>query len=264
MEPKTVLVTGAAGGMGQAVCDRLARQGYTVYGLDLKGDPERKIYAADLRDGASVRAAARQIAEEAVRLDAVVHLAGIFDLDSLVEISEEAFLRILDINLCGVYRVNQAFLPLLRPGSRIVITSSELAPLSPLPFTGIYGLTKTAVEQYAAALRMELQLLGIHVCVLRPGAVSTGMLGVSTGRLERFCAETRLYACNAARFRAITDRVESRSIPPEKLAGKVASILASRRPRLVVCVNRNPLLLLMSALPKRLQLFLIRKILAPS
>ena len=81
-------------------------------------------------------------------------------LIALVEMSEERFSRIFDINLFGLYRLNKEFLPLLKKGSKIVITSSELAPLDPLPFTGIYAITKAAVEKYAYSLRMEMNLLG--------------------------------------------------------------------------------------------------------
>ena len=88
------------------------------------------------------------------------------------------------------------------------------------------------------------------------------MLPVSTGKLDAFCTETGLYRCNAARFKRIVDRVEARSVKPEKIADVISRALASAHPRLVYCVNRNPLLLLFSALPKRTQLAIIRRILS--
>jgi len=97
--------------------------------------------------------------------------------------------------------------------------------------------------------------------VLRAGAVETGMLGVSTAALDRFCEKTALYSCNAARFRRIVNRVEARCIPPARLAEKCAKILKKRRPKFAYSINRNPLLLLLHLLPKRLQLFAIRMIL---
>ena len=121
---------------------------------------------------------------------------------------------------------------------------------------------KFAVEQYAAALRMELQLLGYRVIVIRPGAVDTGMLPASTVKLERFCTETRLYAVNAERFRRIVGRVEARKVSPDRIAAVVWRSLVVSRPRLVCAVNRNPLLLLLNTLPRRLQLWIIRKILS--
>lgn len=141
------------------------------------------------------------------------------------------------------------------------MVTSELAPLDPLPFTGIYAITKSALDKYAYSLRMELQLLGISVSVLRAGAVKTDMLGVSTQALERFCEKTEHYKCNAERFRAIVDKVEARSIEPTAIAKKTLKLLNKRKPRFAYSINRNPLLLLMNLLPKEMQLSIIRLVL---
>ena len=99
------------------------------------------------------------------------------------------------------------------------------------------------------------------MCVLRAGAVQTGMLGVSTSALERFCKDTKLYACNAARFKQVVDKVEARCIPPEKLAQKAVKILAKKRVKFAYAINRNPLLLLLNILPKRMQFWVIKQVL---
>jgi short-subunit dehydrogenase len=108
---------------------------------------------------------------------------------------------------------------------------------------------------------MEVQLLGIKVSVLRPGAVDTGMLGNSTDQLDRFCKDTKIYSCNATRFKSIVDKVETRNIPAEKIAKKTLKILNAKKPKQVYKINRNPLLLILNALPKRFQTFIIKKIL---
>ncbi len=258
---KDILVTGAYGGMGKAAVKALAEQGYRVFALDKRvEEPQRNIIPikADITSDKSINDALSIVRSHTETLFAVIHFAGIYMLDSLVEMSGESFKRILDVNLCGAFLVNKAFLPLLKKGSRIIITTSELAPLDPLPFTGIYAVTKSALDKYAYSLRMELQLLGISVSVLRAGAVKTDMLGASTDALDRFCADTRLYTCNAERFKNIVDRVEARNIPPERIAKKSISILNKRNPSFVYSINRNPLLLLLNVLPKRLQFFAIR------
>ena len=262
--PKTVLITGAYGGLGRATVARLRAEGYRVLALDRTvGEAEENVIpvCADLTDEDSVRAAYEAVRRQTDHIDAVLHFAGIYYLDSLAEMETQAFDRIFDVNLRGAYLVNRIFLPLLGEGSRILITTSELAPLDPLPFTGIYAVTKAALDKYAYALAMELQLLGIKVSVLRAGAVETDMLGVSTAALDRFCAQTALYSCNAARFKRIVDRVEARCVPPEKIASKCEKILRKRNPAFAYSINRNPLLLLMHLLPRRLQLWAIRMIL---
>ena len=91
-------------------------------------------------------------------------------LDSLFEIETKNFERIFNINLKGVFLINKIFKPLLLSGSKIIITTSELAPLDPLPFTGIYAISKASLDKYAYSLRMEAQLLNISISVIRAGS----------------------------------------------------------------------------------------------
>lgn len=261
---KTVLVTGAGGGMGQAAVKALKDRGCRVLALDIKpiAAQENVIpICADITSEESVLSAFEQVKTVTDRLDAIVHYAGIYMLNSLAEMEKQDFQRIFDINVQGVFMVNRTFLPLLHKDSRILITTSELAPLDPLPFTGIYAVTKAALDKYAYSLAMELQLLDIKVSVLRAGAVQTDMLGVSTAVLDRFCQNTKLYSCNAKRFKNIVERVEAKHIPPSKIAVKTRKILEKRNPRFAYRINRNPLLLLLNILPKRLQLAIIKRIL---
>lgn len=261
---KNVLITGAYGGMGRALLDRYKGQDVRVFALDRTvGEAEDNIVpiAVDLISEESVQAAFAVVCQQAETLDAILHFAGVYQLDSLVEMPSEDFDRIFDVNVRGVYLVNRIFMPLLKRGSRIFITTSELAPLDPLPFTGIYAVTKAALDKYAYSLAMELQLLGIRVSVLRAGAVDTGMLGVSTDALARFCEKTQWYRCNAERFKAVVDRVEARSVPPQRIADKVFRILRKKNPAFAYSMNRNPLLLLLSGLPRRMQFWIIRLIL---
>ena len=259
-----VLVTGAYGGMGQATVRALAGNGFRVFALDKKTGPaEENVIPleTDITDEESVRAAAAKVREVTDRLYGIIHFAGIYMLASLVEVSSGNFEKILWVNLFGAFLINKTFLPFLRNGSRIIMTTSELGPLDPLPFTGIYAVSKGALDKYAYSLRMELQLLGIFVSVIRAGAVKTGMLGVSTDELDRFCRETEVYRCNAARFKRIVDSVESRCVSPSAIAAKALRILRKNKPGFVYGINRNPLLILLNALPKPVQLWVIRQVL---
>lgn len=261
---KYVLVTGAYGGMGTAVVDMLKNKGYFVFAMDKRvGEKEQNVMPvqADITDTLSIQNAFEIIKSKTDKLYAIIHLAGIYDLDSLIEISEQRFTRAFEINVFGAYRINKVFRPMLFKNSRVVITTSELAPLAPLPFTSIYAITKTALDNYAYALNMELQLFDIHVSILRPGAVNTSLLKDSTDALSKFCENTKDYSVNAKKFREIVDKVEAKKIAPVKIANKILKIVKAKKPKIVYKINRNPLLLLLNVLPLRMQTWIIKKIL---
>ena len=260
---KYVLVTGAYGGMGSKFIKLLIDNGYKVIALDYKqGDIDGALsIKTDITSEESVNSAFNQVKSITDNLFAIVHFAGVYMLNSLVEIPPSDFEKIFKINLYGAYLINKTFMPIIKKGSKILITTSELAPLDPLPFTGIYGISKTALDKYAYSLRMELQLLGVSVSVLRAGAVDTGMLGVSTTALDEFINNTKLYNCNAKRFKNIVEGVEAKKIKPEKIAKKALKIIETKKPKFAYKINRNPLLLLLNLMPKSFQFFIIRKIL---
>lgn len=259
-----ILITGACGGMGKATTELLNKEGHTIYAIDKKLFDKIdgvNYYEVDITKQEEIDKAFDEICEMTSNLDVIINFAGIYNLDSLVEISEEDFIKIFNINLFGVYRINKTFLPLLKKNSKVIITSSELAPLDPLPFTGLYGITKAALEKYAYSLRMELNILDIKVVVIRPGAVKTDLLDVSTTALDRFCNETKLYKCNATRFKKIVNNVEAKKIDAIKIAKIARKIINSKHPKYVYNINRNFLLKLLNILPQKWQVGIIKKIL---
>ena len=262
---KSVLITGVSGGMGLETAKKYISFGYKVYGLDICSpsiDIDGLVFIkADLRKSEDIEHAFEVVKNSGDTIDVIVNTAGIYNLNSLVEISEEDFIKIFDINVFSIYRINKTFLPLLNKGGRIIMVSSELAPLSPLPFTGLYAITKSTIEKYAYSLRMELQLLGYKVIVIRPGAVDTAIIDISTKRLDEFKKSTTLYAYNAQKFKDIVDSVESKKIPPSIIADIIYKASNKKNPKYVYKVNRNKMLLWLNILPKRMQNFIIRKIL---
>ncbi len=259
---ESVLITGVSGGMGLATARKYIENGYQVYGLDInkpKEDIEGLIFIkTDLSKLEEVESAFKQVSEP---LDYIINTAGIYDLNSLIEISEEEFIRIFNINVFSIYRVNKVFLPKLKQYGKIVMVSSELAPLDPLPFTGLYAITKSTIEKYAYSLRMELQLLGYKVILIRPGAVDTGLLEVSTTKLNQFTESTTHYQYNAKRFKHVVDSVESKKVSPNKIANLIYKVSLKKRPRYVYKINRNKGLLILNMLPKSWQHRIIKNIL---
>lgn len=260
---KTVLITGVLGGMGSATAKLLLDNGYKVIGLDVKDASNLPFtyFKTDLTNVHDLEKTCGKVKEIVPKLDAIIHFAGIYKMDSLVEMDEQQFSSIFDINVFSIYRVNKTFLPLLNKSSKIIMTSSELAPLDPLPFTGIYAITKSTVEKYAYSLKMELQLLDIDVAVIRPGAVKTGLLNASIESMNALCEKTKLYKYNTKKFKKIVNSVESKNIAPIKIAKKSLKLLGKKKVKFVYNINRNCLLRILNFLPRRFQLYVIRKIL---
>ena len=246
--------------MGQATLNKLINEGYFVYALDIKDIKEQnnvKSFKVNLRNLDEIYKVFEEIKDEG-NLDAIIHLSGTFKLDSFIEIPEEELLKVFDINFFAVYRINKVFLPLLHKNSKIIITSSEVAPLDPLPFNGIYSVSKTALEKYSESLRHELNIFDIKVILLRPGAVETDMLPKSLNDVEELEKKTTLYKENSKKFMKIVKSNEVKSIKPIKIAQLISKILKKKRPRLVYKINQNWKLKLLSALPKRMQLAIIK------
>ena len=260
---KTVLITGVLGGMGKATAQKLLEQNYNVIGFDVNDSTDLPItyYKVDLTSEQEIERAYNDIAKKVSSIYAIIHFAGIYKMDSLVEMEERAFTNIFDVNVFSIYRTNKVFLPLLKQGSKIIITSSERAPLDPLPFTGIYAITKSTIEKYAFSLKMELQLLGVDVSVIRSGAVKTGLLNQSIESMNALCEKTVLYKENTNKFSKIVNSVESKHVSPDKIARTVMKILNANGKRFVYCINRNFLLILLNLMPKRFQLYVIKKLL---
>lgn len=261
---KKVLIVGVNGGMGFETAKLFQQKGYEIWGLDYIEQakaPFIHYVQTDITDIDSIHQAYEQIEVLVDTFDAIIHMAGVYMMDSLLEITDERMMKAFYTNYFGIYRINKIFLPLLKKGSRIIITSSELAPLDPLSFNGLYSITKSTLEKYAFSLRMEASLLGIQVSIIRPGAVQTSLLNASLLELDAFCNQTQLYSESSKRFKKIVSSVEAKHVSPQKVAQKAFRALTSKNPRYVYNLNRNIGLRLLNLLPDRIQVVLIHHLL---
>lgn len=262
-----ILLSGSSGGVGFEIAKKYINEGYVVFGLDIKEPVEQfdglTFIKTDITKESEVVSAFNKVKESGYKLQTIICAAGIYDLNSLIEMSEEDFIKIFNINVFSIYRINKTFLPLLEDKAKIIIISSELGPLDPLPFTGIYAITKSTVEKYAYSLRMELQLLDYQVVLIRPGAIDTGLIDVSTKRLDDFTNNTTHYQTNSKKFKKIVDSVENKKIPPVKIANLIYKVSKKKKPKYVYNINRNFYLRLLNILPKRTQNWIVKRILKP-
>ena len=173
--PKTVLVTGASSGIGKETADLFAMNGFTVYAasrhpLETKNKSIIPVQM-DVTDLESVRRAAEKIDS----LGIIINCAG-FGISGSAEMtpSDRAHAQ-METNYFGVLNVNSVFLPKLRQNPRsLVLITSSVAGLVPIPYQSHYSSSKYALEAYAQALRIEAGQFGVKVCLVEPGDTKTG------------------------------------------------------------------------------------------
>ena len=194
-------VTGAAGGIGQAICAALAQAGLTVYGGDLSVAEERAdgpviLTPLDIRSSESVETAVAGAAKLG-SITAVVNCAGIVRHTPLDDLSEADVNAVWDVNVAGATRVCRAAVPHMPDGSAIVNIGSVTARSGRLRGASAYGASKAGVEALTRYLAVELAPR-IRVNAVVPGYInvpmSPSMRAVSGGeeRLSEMVALRRL------------------------------------------------------------------------
>jgi 3-oxoacyl-[acyl-carrier protein] reductase len=182
------LVTGASRGIGAAVAQRLARDGFAVvvnYSSDAK--PAEALVAeiagaggravaikADVSDPSAVRAMFDRIEAEFGGLDVLVNNAGIMTLSNVADTDDAVFDRQIAVNLKGTFNTLREAAKRLRDGGRIVNFSSSVVGMLQ-PGYGVYAATKAAVEAMTSVLTKELRGRGITVNAVAPGPTATDL-----------------------------------------------------------------------------------------
>src|SRR5215472_15592912 len=171
---KTVLVTGANRGIGQAlVAEALARGAARVYAGTRQpfSHPDERVtpVTLDVTDAAQIQAAAGQVES----LDVLINNAGIWLSDDLSD--RAALERHLAVNLFGMYGMTQAFLPLLARSRGAIVNNLSLNALAPLPLTPAYAVSKAAAFSLTQSLRALWAGRGVRVHAVLTGPVDTEM-----------------------------------------------------------------------------------------
>jgi uncharacterized protein len=187
---RTVLLTGASGGIGRAAALRLAAAGARVALFARTEAPLSALAAEIAAAGGEALAIAgdvsrsedcsRAVAETTGRfggLDALVNNAGIGYLRGLTEATDEEIGRMVEVNLLGTIRMTRAALPALlgRPGAALVNIGSMAGRVAPV-YYGYYSATKFAISGLTESWRRELGPRGVRVTLLLPAAVETPFL----------------------------------------------------------------------------------------
>ena len=177
---------------------------------------------------------------------------------SLVESDYAVMKKVVDVNLSGTMLVNRVFYSCLAEQGRIIIVTSEVAGFDPMPFNGLYNVTKTALDAYAQALRQELNLLGQKVVTIRPGAVETNLSTESMKATQELADTTVLYRKQARNFAGLAAKFMGKPIKADALASLIYKATTAKHPKLIYKKHQNIGLILLNALPKRTQCAVIK------
>jgi len=174
IEGKTVLVTGANRGIGQALVEEALRRGAKRVYAGTRGplahtDERVTPVRLDVTDAAQIQAAVESVES----LDVLINNAGVALYDDLSD--RAALERSLAVNLFGPYAVTQAFLPLLTESRGAIVNNVSLMALAPLPLTPAYAVSKAAAFNLTQSLRALLAGRGVRVHAVLTGPVDTDM-----------------------------------------------------------------------------------------
>lgn len=264
---KTVLITGATGGIGREAALHLARAGFRVIGTGrgeaglaaLRRDAEAlgvtlETARLDVTDEASIRACAERVRELAGGIDVLVNNAGYGLAGPLEEVSDADLRAVFDTNVFGLMAVTRAFLPQLRARKGRVLNVSSVGGRVTFPFFGAYHATKYAVEALSDALRRELAPFGVQVVLIEPGAIRTEFSERSVATLNDRVADTASpYAAIYARAREIQALSDSTAVGPEVIAKVTERAIQARRPaaRYIAPFQSRIMVALLTTLPTR-------------
>lgn len=184
-----ILVTGGTKGIGKAVIDQFAREGFHIITCSrnekdlqkLKLEVEQKYtfsklfyQQADLSDRTSLRAFVMYVKELDVQLDVLVNNSGLFVPGKITEEDDEALPYMINTNLYSAYYLTKAFVPaMIQRRAGHIFNLCSTASITPYVNGGSYGISKYALYGMTKVLREELKEHEVRVTAILPGATLT-------------------------------------------------------------------------------------------
>ncbi|WP_291427023.1 SDR family NAD(P)-dependent oxidoreductase [Deinococcus sp.] len=185
---RVMVITGANGGLGRLLARALSRKGARLALLDLDGDAvqaqaaalgdERQArgWAADVRDAERLAEVMAEANAHFGVIDVVVAGAGIQAFGPLETFTPEAFARVIDINLNGVWRTFSAALPYVKPRRGYLLAVSSMGAFIHSPLQAAYSASKAGVWAMCDSIRLELRPDGVGVGSLHPTFFPTRLM----------------------------------------------------------------------------------------
>lgn len=202
---KAVLVTGASTGIGRAIAEHLAENGFYVYAgarkqadLDaLNAIDNVEAVKLDVTMQDQIDAAVAQVEAGGRGLHGLINNAGVFIGGPVLDVPVEEFEWLMDVNVFGVYRVTQAFGPLIIESKGRISTIGSISGTGSGRFFSHYSMSKHAVEAFTDSLAAEMEPLGVHVSVIEPGNYDSA---IGESALARMRAKNEDYTNEGSPF----------------------------------------------------------------
>jgi NAD(P)-dependent dehydrogenase (short-subunit alcohol dehydrogenase family) len=274
---RNILITGVSTGIGYGAARQFIQRGYTVFGSVRTQDSADQLQAEfggqfvpllfDVTDTESIANAVQLVSDRIADsgLSGLINNAGIAIGGPLQHQPMSVIEQHLNVNVLGLLRVTQAFLPLLgaredhlvQPG-RILNISSVNGQFA-IPFMGAYVASKFAVEGLSHSLRRELALFGIKVIIVGPGAVKTPIWAKGTD-MQAY-TKTPYYPA-MQRFMKQVEAAEARGFSVDYVGKRLVEIYETLNPSIRYAIVPNKLTgwLLPNLIPDRLMDWILERI----
>lgn len=268
---KTVLVTAAGSGIGQATALELDKLGFKVFaGVRKKehGEKLSQIASSNLEAVILDVTQTNDITDlkEKLRVSlgnkglyALVNVAGIADFGPIEALSIDRFRQIFDVNLFGTLELTQAMLPFIRKSKGRIVNVGSVGAHTTIPFGVTICASKHALESLNSGLRIELKPWGIDVIAVDPSSIATPaanrMLDQAKETIGKMTMEQReLYAKPLLSMAESMHKQEMTGAAPETVGKVIAKALLATKPRTRYPVgpNSKKIILLSRLLPDRL------------
>ncbi|SFP81075.1 SDR family NAD(P)-dependent oxidoreductase [Parafilimonas terrae] len=190
MSNKVLIVSGGASGLGLAAAEKFAKNGYSAVLIDIdevKGKKaEEKIRSmgvdaifckCDISNKEEVQQAAQQAKERFGRVDVLINNAGLEVRGSILQCTEEDWVRLYNINLKGIYYMSNAFVPsMVEQKKGAIVNTGSILGYRTVPERAAYSSSKGAIDTLTRSMAFDLAQHNIRVNCVVPGAIDTPLI----------------------------------------------------------------------------------------
>lgn len=269
MTPPVVLITGCSSGIGKALCQAFHRRGCRVVATarrleamdDLKTQGMLTL-ALDVTDSTAIKAAVDTVLAQVGRIDILVNNAGFGQFGPLMDLSPAQLQAQFYTNVLAPFELVQQVAPVMKEQrSGTIVNIGSISGFVTTPFAGAYSASKAALHSLSEALRMELAPFGIHVVIVKPGAIQSNFGQVADQGLAGVLSPDSWYAPLESMIRARANLSQANATPAHDFAEQLVAMVMRPHPPMTVRLGKKSrwLPLLKQLLPPKLMDFLLKR-----